>query len=144
VTWGFGTPKTDSWTGSRKIAPDTPTGLVIVAVTRPAMNPNRSCSEGYSSSSWTLSIIGTGSPCEGIHRGGPVSVAVRGKDAPYWCEAASSQAGVHWPGVTKSEPAPPRCGNRQRRKLWVLGCHAQFGGDGELAVSQLGCRYGAR
>ena len=47
MTCGLGTPNTDNWTGSKNTAPDTPTGLVIVAMTKPATNPNRSRSTAH-------------------------------------------------------------------------------------------------
>lgn len=39
VTAGLGTPRTLSWTGRRKTAPDTPTGVVTVEISRPAASP---------------------------------------------------------------------------------------------------------
>ncbi|MCT2543305.1 MULTISPECIES: hypothetical protein [Streptomyces] len=39
MTAGLGTPRTLSWTGRRKTAPDTPTGAVAVEISRPAANP---------------------------------------------------------------------------------------------------------
>ena len=43
----MGTPNTDNWTGSRNTAPDTPTGLVMLAMTKPATNPSKSRSKAH-------------------------------------------------------------------------------------------------
>jgi hypothetical protein len=40
VTAGLGTPRALNWTGSRKTAPETPTGEVATEIRSPATNPS--------------------------------------------------------------------------------------------------------
>jgi hypothetical protein len=52
VTRGLGTCSTDSCTGRRKTAPETPTGVVTAASTKPASAPSRSRCQSNATSTW--------------------------------------------------------------------------------------------
>ena len=98
MTCGLGTPNTDNWTGSRNTAPETPTGLVMVAMTKPARNPNRSRSKAHPSVSWRI-LSG------GLHLSRGERVALSGESSRAQSSCPSGFAGGSRPGVSRAPRA---------------------------------------